>query len=184
MEKVFKNLPRLETGRLILRPVEEQDWAAIYEYTGDAETARYTTWDAAKHPDEAKALVRFILKRYDENKPSNWAVVLKKEEKLIGTCGFTSARMEHKRAEIGYAFRRDCRNRGYATEAVAKTIEFGFNEIGLNRIEAFVDAGNTASQRVLEKCGMKYEGTLRKYIIKNGEYRDMKSYSILSENSV
>lgn len=184
MEKIFENLPVLETARLLLRAIEEDDAAAIFEYAGDAEVAKYTCWDAHKSIEDAKTLVRFIKKRYAENKPSNWAVILKAGSRLIGTCGFVSGFPANKRAEIGFAIRKDCWSKGYMTEAVNKTIEFGFNEINLNRIEACCDADNKASARVLEKCGMKFEGLLRQYVYKRGRFRDVKSYAILAEEYI
>jgi [ribosomal protein S5]-alanine N-acetyltransferase len=192
MKKVFENLPVIETERLILRPVEEGDFKAMFEYARDPDVAKFTTWEAHKNIEDSKTHVRFILKRYKGNKPSNWAVILKPENKdsrpetrdsrLIGTCGFVSEFKANNRAEIGFAIRKDCWNKGYVTEALKKTLEFGFKTIGYNRIEAICDVENIASARVLEKCGMKFEGILRQYIMKRGEFRDVRSYAILAED--
>jgi ribosomal-protein-alanine N-acetyltransferase len=179
MKKIFNELPVIETDRLILRPIEEGDYGAIFEYASDPDVARYTSWDPHKTIEDSKTLVRFIKKRYSENKPSNWAVILKTDGRLIGTCGFVSGFPQNKRAEIGFAIRRDCWSKGYTTEAVKKTIEFGFKVMELNRIEACCDVDNKASKRVLEKCGMKFEGVLRQYAFKRGSFRDVNSYSIL-----
>jgi [ribosomal protein S5]-alanine N-acetyltransferase len=180
-EKIFESLPVLETERLLLRAIEENDSAAIFDYACDPEVARYTTWDAHKSMEDAKNLVRFIRKRYSENKPSNWAVILKNQSRLLGTCGFVSGFPVNKRAELGFSIRKDCWNKGYMTEAVRKVIDFGFKVIGLNRIEACCDAENKASARVLEKCGLKFEGVLRQYVFNKGKFRDIRSYSILAE---
>jgi ribosomal-protein-alanine N-acetyltransferase len=182
MKRIFENLPVIETKRLLLRAIEETDSAAIFDYAGDPEVAKFTSWEAHKTIEDAKTLVRFIKKRYAENKPSNWAVILKTESRLIGTCGFISGFPSNKRAEIGFAIRRDCWNRGYITEAVKRVIDFGFKELMFNRIEACCDAENMASKRVLEKCGMKLEGVLRQYVFKNGSFRDVLSYAILAED--
>lgn len=181
MNKIFENLPVLETKRLMLRPIEENDYKAMFEHAGDPDAAKYTSWEAHKNIHESKAHVQFILKRYKENKPSNWAVVLKDSNKFIGTCGFVSEFKANNRAEVGFAIRKDCWNKGYITEALKKTLEFGFETIGYNRIEAICDVENAASARVMEKCGMKCEGVLRQYIIKAGKYRDVKSYAVLRE---
>lgn len=181
MEKIFSNLPELETGSLVLRKIVETDYKAVFECTGDPEVARYMTWEAHNNPESSRHLVKFILKRYKDNKPANWAVMLKKENRLIGTCGFVSSFPLNKRAEISFALRKDCWGRGYATEAVKKTIEFGFEKIGYNRIEAFCDVENIASARVMEKCGMRLEGVLRQYAYLKGKFRDMKCYAILRD---
>ncbi len=180
MKKHFVNLPVLETKRLILRPVQADDYKAVFDFASDPDVAKYTSWDAHKTIEDSKVLVRFITKRYADNKPSNWAVILKENNQLIGVCGFVSYYSANKRAEIAFAIRKDCWNKGYMTEGVAKTIEFGFNEIKLNRIEAYCDAENDASAKVLEKCGMKCEGILKQYAYKGSSFRDMKSYAVLA----
>lgn len=162
-----------------MRKVAEDDYKAIFEYAGDPEVARFMPWEVHNNPESSRHLVKFILKRYKDNKPANWAVILKKENKLIGTCGFVSSFPSNKRAEISFALRHDFWGRGYASEAVKKTIEFGFKEPGYNRIEAFCDVENIASARVMEKCGMTCEGVLRQYAYLKGKFRDMKSYAIL-----
>lgn len=181
MKKVFENLPRIETERLILRPVEDKDWKAVFEYASDPETAEYTSWEAHKYPEESKQHVAFIRKRYKANKPSNWAIVRKSDNKMIGMCGYVSEYRAHKLGEMGYVIRKDCRNMGYATEAAKKAVEFGFKELGYNRIEAYCDAENTASAKVLEKCGMKFEGTFRQSVWKGGRFRDKMCFAVLAE---
>lgn len=180
MNKHFVNLPVLETKNLILRPVQAEDYKAVFEFASDPDVAKYTSWDVHKTIEDSKVLVKFITKRYAGNKPSNWAVILKSSNQLIGTCGFVSAFAANKRGEIAFAIRKEHWRKGYMTEAVNKSIEFGFNELKLNRIEAVCDAENEASSRLLEKCGMKFEGILRQYVFIRGEFRDMKSYAILA----
>lgn len=180
LKKIFASLPIIETERLILRPVRESDHKAVFEYASDPETAAFTVWKAHKHIEDSKTLVRFILKRYLMNKPSSWAVDLKKEGKMIGMCGFVSSFNANKRGEVAFVFNRKHWKRGYATEALGAAIKFGFKELRFNRIEASCDAENAASVRVLEKCGMKYEGVLRQYALTDRGFRDMKIYAVLA----
>lgn len=180
--KVFANLPVIETPRLVLRPVADNDAHDIFEIAGDPDTAKYTSWDAHKTIEDSRTLIRFIKKRYSLNKPSNWAVISKPENKLIGLCGFVSGFAINNRAEIAFVINKRYRNKGYAYEAVIESIKFGFLNAKLNRIEAFCDADNIASEKVLEKCGLKFEGLLRQYVMKNGEFRDMKCYSVLARD--
>ena|ERR1035437_1697692 len=181
MKKIFEKLPMLETERLVLRPVEEADYKAMFEHAGDPEVAKYTSWEAHKNAHYSKTIVQFMMKSYKENKLSNWAVILKEGNRFIGTCGFVSESKANNRAEVGFAIRKDCWNRGYVTEALKKTLEFGFKTIGYNRIEAICDVDNAASARVMEKCGMKFEGILRQSVMKRGRFRDVKSYAVLAE---
>jgi ribosomal-protein-alanine N-acetyltransferase len=180
-EKLFENLPVIETGRLMLRKVQEGDYNDVFEYANDPETAKYTSWEAHKHIQDSKHFVQFMIKRYAENKPAGWAVVLKENQKMIGTCGFISQFIANKRAETGFVIRKDCAGKGYATEALKAALDFGFGTAGYNRIEACCDVENKASSRVLEKCGMKFEGILRQYVFANGFYHDVKSYAVLRD---
>ncbi|HRU39058.1 MAG TPA: GNAT family N-acetyltransferase [Candidatus Goldiibacteriota bacterium] len=179
MKDIFRNLETIETDRLILRPVMAGDVDAVFRLMSDPDISRFTTWRQHRNIEDSKQFVNFMLSRYVQNKPSNWAIIEKKSGTFTGTCGFVSSFMANSRAEIGFAVTREFRGRGYATEAVKRSIVFGFEKIGLNRIEACCDAENTASSRVLEKAGMKFEGVLRQYAFINGSFRDMRNYSIL-----
>ena len=87
----------------------------------------------------------------------------------------------HARAEIGYALARKYWGQGLMTEAVRAMLDYGFNLLRLNRIEARCDVENIASWRVMEKAGMKFEGVLRQNIFLHGRPRDARMYGILRE---
>lgn len=120
-----------------------------------------------------------VMDQYRNHQVAPWGVVHKGNMKLIGTCGFIYWIPDHARAEIGYALSRTYWGEGYMTEAVREVISFGRRTMELNRIEARCRTENTASARVLEKVGMKFEGILRRHIFSKGAYHDMKMYSIL-----
>ena len=101
--------------------------------------------------------------------------------RVIGTCGFTSLNFSSDSAETGYVLARDCWGQGYAAEALMRVIDFGFERLGLNRIEAKYMVDNPASKRVMEKCGMKFEGVLRASMKVKGKYRDIGVCSILKD---
>ena len=82
-------------------------------------------------------------------------------------------------AEFGYWIGKEFWSRGYATEAAAAAIDYAFRSLGVNRVEALHFIGNSASGRVMEKCGMRHEGTLRQARKKWGEYVDVKVYAIV-----
>lgn len=89
----------------------------------------------------------------------------KTSNKCIGTVGFVSWDIKNARAELGNALSRACWNRGYMTEAVKAVIGFGFEKMGLVRIEARCNPDNIGSSRVMEKEGMTFEGILRKQLL-------------------
>jgi ribosomal-protein-alanine N-acetyltransferase len=86
---------------------------------------------------------------------------------------------KHSRAEIGYVIGRKYWGEGLMTEAVKEVIRFGFERMNLNRIQATCFPENIGSYRVMEKAGMKFEGTLREQMFIKGRFQDLKLYSIL-----
>lgn len=173
----FTQLPRLETERLVLRPVTFDDVPAIHQYCSDPDVARYTTWHPHQSLLETQAYVGAVQDQYDRDEPSPWGVEHRAEGVLIGTCGFVARSPEHHRAELGYTLARRYWGQGYMTEAVRAIIAFAFDHLDVNRIEAVCDAENLASARVLEKSGLAFEGILRDYLLIKGRYRNVRMYA-------
>lgn len=178
-EDIFKDLPVLETPGLKLRKLTMRDANDIFEYACDREVAKYVSWDFHRSVADSIHFIRIILHNYTTGEPSPWGIVYREFNKLIGTIGFHNRSIEHARAEIGYALSSAYWNRGIMTEALREVIRFGFEVMELNRIEAKCVTENTASERIMIKCGMSYEGTLREYHKKNGVYQDLNIYSLL-----
>jgi len=95
---------------------------------------------------------------------------------MIGSVVLAQSSVEHRRGEMGYVLARDVWGRGYATEAAAALLAYGF-AAGLHRIGATCDPENAASARVLEKIGMSFEGRLREYFLIRGAWRDRLLYA-------
>lgn len=181
---VFSDLPKLETERLLLRRLSMRDSNDVFEYASRPEVAEFVTWEHHRSISDSMVFIRSILNQYDEGVPSPWGIVLKQNTKLIGTGGFHNWSTGSKRAEIGYAISSAYWNLGYMTEALMEMIKFGFEVMQLNRIEAVCKTMNTASERVMQKCGMKFEGILRQHMFVKGTYHDLKMYSILKDEFV
>ena len=109
---------------------------------------------------------------------ATFAIVGNKTEALVGAISLMIKR-EHRRAELGYWIALDCWNRGYATEASQRIIDFGFETLGLHRIEARHLVRNPASGRVMQKVGMQQEGVERDHVIKWDRHESLAVYSIL-----
>ena len=178
---VFSNIPTLETERLVLRKLAVSDCFDMYEYSRKPEVSKFLTW--YPHPDVeyTKAYLNNLKSHYALGMFYDWAVLLKDEGKMIGTCGFTNIYPQHDSAEIGYVINPAYRGKGIACEAASKVLEFGFCELGLNRIEAKYIVGNSASKKVMEKLGMKDEGVSRSSMLVKSRYVDIGVYSILRE---
>lgn len=175
----FSNIPTLFTNRLILRRMKVADAQDMFEYACQPEVTRYLTW--RPHPDigYTREYLEYLGTRYKVGDFFDWAVVLRENDKMIGTCGFTRFDLPNNSAEIGYVLNPAYQGRGIAGEAAYAVISFGFNRLRLHRIEARHMIGNNASHRVMEKLGMKTEGTFRESYYVNGSYRTVTVCSIL-----
>ena len=99
---------------------------------------------------------------------------------MIGTCGFTTLDQKNNAGEVGYVLNPDYWNRGISSESVSRVLDYGFRELRLNRIQARYMYGNDRSRRVMEKCGMTFEGVARALMYVKNEYRDIGVCSILA----
>lgn len=176
----FRNLPDLETERLLLRRLRPDDAPDMFKYASDPQVALYTTWEAHQSVEDSAAFIAAIMEGYGTDKPGSWTwgIVLKESNKLIGTLALWGA-PQHARAEVGYAIGRPYWGRGLVAEAVIALLKLGFGQLGLNRIEARCMPQNVASARVMEKAGMSFEGVLREQMLVKGRFDDLKMYSIL-----
>ena len=178
-QDVLKNLPSLETDRLILRKMTLNDAEAVFAYASDPEVTRYVVFDTHRSIKDSKAFLQLVLEQYESGGEAVWGIVYKGDHCFVGTCGFTNWKANHARAEVGYTLSKEYWGQGLMSEAVRAMISFGFERMDLNRIEARCIAENIASARVMEKAGMLYEGTLRQREFIKGVRRDIKIYSIL-----
>ncbi len=118
------------------------------------------------------------LPKHEAGELVNFAITVVESGLLIGAIGMTiNARF--RRAELGYWVGKEYWNRGYCTEASRAVIEYGFRELGLNKIVAHHISRNPSSGRVMTKCGMKKEGSFREHVFKAGRYEDLEGYGIL-----
>ena len=179
---IFACLPRIETDRLILRPLQMRDAKDLFAYARDPEVSRHVLWDAHKSIWETRRFLRFARNQYRRGFPGSFAIELKDGGRMIGTIGFMWVNPDYKSAEVGYSLSRDYWNRGIMTEALRATLRFGFEELKLNRIEAQHDTENPASGKVMAHCGMQFEGVMRQRIVNKGVFRDVAVYAMLKND--
>lgn len=173
------NMPKLESERLKFRAIKRSDVDDIYEYSKRPETSQYLLWSPHHSIYATQELIDVILSKYKAGEYNDWAIVLKKSNKMIGTCGFTNIDDDNKVIEIGYVLNPDYWGQGYATEAVKTIMSFAFNKLGANRVEAKFIKGNEASLAVMKKVGMIFEGYLRDAIVSKGRFKTIGVSSIL-----
>ena len=171
----------METPRLRLRRLRMRDAEDLYEWSSSPEVARYVLWDAHQSMGDTRAYLRYIRSLYRQGRPASWGIELKETGRVIGTIGIMAWNPEHRVMEVGYSLGQSWWHRGYAAEALACLLNLLFSA-GIHRVEGVCDTRNTASARVMEKCGMKREGLLRKKIYNKGEYVDVFLYAALAED--
>lgn len=173
------SMPTLETPRLILRRIAMSDAKDIFAYSCDEEVARHVLWSAQKSIAEAREYCRFMQRKYRNDEPSSWGIIEKKTNRLVGTIGFMDYSEENASVEVGYSLAHWLWNSGYMTEALSCVIDYAFENMDLNRIEAQHELTNPSSGRVMEKCGMRKEGVLRQRLYNKGKFVDVALYAIL-----
>ncbi|MGE7824350.1 GNAT family N-acetyltransferase [Paenibacillus sp. NPDC093718] len=171
--------PILETKRLRLREIQHLDAGAIYSCFSNDEVTRYYGQDTLTTLEQALQFVELFANNYKEKRGIRWGIERKDAQGLIGTIGYNVWSPRHTRAEIGYELHPEFWGQGYASEAAAAVIAYGFQELGLTRIGAVVFIENQASHALLTKLGFEAEGVLRQYIYQNGAAHDTRVYSLL-----
>lgn len=112
-------------------------------------------------------------------------IALKENQHVIGACGFHIWYMDHDRAEIGYSLYTDeHKGKGIMTEVIETVLKFGFEEMKLHRVEAFVGPENVPSLKLMENFGFQKEGHLREHYKRNGIYEDSLAFSLLKQEYV
>jgi len=153
---------RLETERLILRRTSLSDAEQMFaNWASDPEVTQYLTWPSHADIEVTKGVLAYWDKENDRLDYYHWGLELKESCQLIGTGGVLGINERHHSADLGYCMGRAYWNKGYMTEAVAAMIKYLFNTVGLNRIVACHDTENVGSGRVMQKCGMTFEGIQR-----------------------
>ena len=179
---LFDDMPRLETPRLILRRLEMRDAPDLFDYSRDPQVAKHVLWDAQTSVSEARAYVRYMLRRYRAGEPASWGIEEKETGRVVGPIGYMWYQRDNNACEVGYSLARRRWNRGYMTEALAEVLRFSFEELGVHRVEAQHEVENAASGAVMRKCGMRKEGTLRGRLYNKGRYVDVDLYAMLRED--
>ena len=178
---VFKKIPTVTTPRLIMRKMLPSDSEDMFEYAKNPAVTRYLLWEEHVNKKFTHSYLKFIQSQYAAGNFYDWALTLAESGKMIGTCGFSSFDESNNAAEVGYVLSPDYWRQGIATEALFRVMRFGFEKLGLNRIEAKFIEGNSSSRRVMEKTGMTFEGYQRKAMLIKGEYKTIGICSILRE---
>ncbi|MGP6140122.1 MULTISPECIES: GNAT family N-acetyltransferase [unclassified Jeotgalibaca] len=161
--ELIKN-KKIESERLILRPVTLEDAPDMFDYASDEETTRYVFERHQTIKDTEETIGIFFL----ANPIGKYAIELRSEGKMIGTIDIRVDEA-NKKGEIGYALSRHYWGNGYMTEACGAILELAFEKLQLEKVYAMYDKDNPASGRLMRRLGMKKEGVARHNRIHKGK---------------
>ena len=173
-----------QTNRLTIRELAETDIDPIHRLHSLPETDEFNTLGIPDTIQTTEKLVAEWLAGQTATPRTTYVFCIEHvdTQQFIGLIALSKGKPAFRNAEVWYKIHVAHWRNGYATEALAKLIEIGFNDLKLHRIEAGCAVENTASGNVLEKAGMTKEGTKRKNLPIRGEWKDAFSYAILEED--
>jgi ribosomal-protein-alanine N-acetyltransferase len=175
-------LPTLTTARFSLRPFAASDAPELARLLNVEEVARETLNVPFPYPeDRALPFIVESAEKWQEKKGATWAITDLRDGTLLGGIGLVIVE-RHKRAELGYWIRRERWGQGTAGESGKAVVAFGFDTLGLSRIEANHYPENPASGAVLRKLGMRHEGHARHAVWRDNVPRDLVRYAILASD--
>jgi ribosomal-protein-alanine N-acetyltransferase len=169
----------LGTERLTLRWMDQRDVEGHFAVFSDPVVARYWSSEAWTEMEQARQAIAATMAAYADGSGVRFGIALRGSGELIGNVSLHHFFEQNRRCEIGYALASKHWGQGYATEALGAAIQYGFDALDLNRIEADIDPRNIGSGRVLEKLGFKKEGFMPERWIVFGEFADTVNYGLL-----
>ena len=182
LEINFHPFQNLETERLFLRRLDENDVEEVLALRGNPETMKYIPRVLAKTKEDALEHITMIEDKIINNIGINWGITIKGNSKIIGIIGHYKISAENHRAEIGYMSFPKFNGKGYMSEAIKAVVNYGFENLNLHSIEAIIDPNNIASERVLQKNGFVKEAHILENELWEGKYLDTVIYSLLRKN--
>ncbi|MFC3322524.1 GNAT family N-acetyltransferase [Mesorhizobium cantuariense] len=184
MPKPARTFPTLSTTRLLLRAPTAEDADAFRDILSIPDVTRFSNWQDAPSKAVADRAMRWMCKAFPTGKGCAWIIEDRASKTMAGAIRYNWFVNKSKCGEIGYELHPDFWGKGLMTEAAAAVALCGHRFFGLNRIEAWTLPGNTGSDRVLEKAGFRYEGTLRQKARFKGAYHDFRMFGRLANDHV
>jgi ribosomal-protein-alanine N-acetyltransferase len=158
MEEIIfpKKFPRIESERLILREITDEDTQAIFNNFSDPEVAKWFFEQPLTEIDQAKEFIKAFNDEFMSGEGLTWAIALKGDDKCVGTCGYGDIEIGE-RGEIGFDLAQEQWGKGLMSEALVPIIAYGFDELGLKKVEAHSYSSNVRAINLLEKIGFQLD---------------------------
>jgi ribosomal-protein-alanine N-acetyltransferase len=172
--------PAIQTSRLTFREFTVDDYDAVHVYASDPEVTRYTAF-GPNTPEQTMEFLQLVSDEPSQTDRANYtfALIHRETNKLIGSCGLMRTDTNGPQYSFGYALHKDWWGQGLASEATAALVKFGFDELRAHRLWAHVFLGNTASERLLQKLGFRYEGCTLKSFFVRAAWHDLQTFAML-----
>ena len=173
----------LQTPRLVLRRFTADDAQDMYEnWAADPQVCRFMTWPPHESAQASRAVLTRWAEAYADPAQYQWAIVWRESGHVMGSISVVDVNDAQQHCEVGYCLSRALWNRGVMTEALTAVLGELFDGVGMHRVEARHDTRNPASGRVMEKAGLRREGTLRqRRQDRSGDWIDLTIWSILAD---
>lgn len=169
----------LYTKRLHLRKMNITDSSGLFKIWSDPDVTSFMNIDNFTDESQVQDIINLFNKLSQENRATRFTIIEQESNEIIGSCGYNSLDFENVKAEVGYDIGKGFWGKGYAPEALSALIEYAFETLNFNRIEAKVSPENFNSIKVLQKLNFTFEGTLRKSEKLKGKFIDINMYSKL-----
>ncbi len=181
LRETFRNVPVLESDRLIYKKIVPENAQDMYDYSKLEEVTRYLLWTPHISLTQTEKYIKLLQKKYDSGSFWDFGLTYKEDGRFIGTCGITSAEDDGRIIEIGYVLAPEYWGRELAVEAARTVMKYCFENFGAEKICGKFMEGNNGSMRVMTKLGMTLEGIYRNSMFVKGEYKTIHVYEITKE---
>ena len=178
----FHPFQNLETERLLLRRLTNDDFEEVIALRGNPETMKFIPRPLVKTKEDALEHLRMMEEKIINNTGINWGITIKGNLKIIGIIGHYKIQPENHRSEIGYMMLPEFNGKGYMSEAIKAVLVYGFDQLNLHSVEAVIDPDNVASEKILQKIGFVKEAHILENELWEGKFWDSVIYSLLRRN--
>ncbi len=178
----FQLFPQINTERLLLKQFDISHAKDIYEIRSNDEVLNFMETPKHNTIEESQAFILRNAERYKNKEGLGWAIMLKETNEIIGDFAFWNICHKNARGEIGYSLKRQFWGKGFMSEAMNKTLAFGFKQLKLHSIEANVNPLNKNSSQLLLKKGFQKEAYFRENYYFEGKFYDSEIYCLLEKD--
>ena len=183
LQNFFRRFPEIDLGEYKLRDMMLSDREQYFKLMSDVAVNQYLSdEDIPQSVEDAEREIRFWSGLFYRKICPFWGIAETSTNKLVGTMGFNSWSVQNRRTEISYDLMPEYWRRGITSRALIAAINFAFNKMSVERIEARTMIANEPSQRILEKFKFQKEGIIRNYRVIRGEPTNILQYSLVPDD--